>query len=200
MFASHSQVIWTLITLAPLLEAGRPASRGVLRVLHYLALSYSAFEIPFSLYYRYLAIKAQARRPNPQYTRKFLRDVLRRSLANGLELEDDDEEEFLEALAMGELTKVTSREESQGSYKMRKRKANWSGAGGKAEGPATPELSSAPTLSQGPDTSTQNQSNESVETKQYAPSFLPDALECDDPRAHDFRKVAFCLARLAKPK
>ncbi|KAK4705167.1 hypothetical protein P7C70_g1037, partial [Phenoliferia sp. Uapishka_3] len=189
-------VLWNLITISPTLAAGRPASHGALRIIHYIVLAYASLEIPFSIYYRYLAIKAQARRSNPQYTRKYLRDVFRRSLENGLQLDEEGaEDDPLEALALGELTKVTSREDISGGN-VRKRRTNWfGGKGGKdasvGDGPATPETLHMASFAKAQEGAEKNQpgtSYESVETKRYAPSFIETPLEKDDPRAHDFRE------------
>ncbi|GAA5865382.1 hypothetical protein JCM1840_001549 [Sporobolomyces johnsonii] len=94
---SWAYLLWTLITLAPALRAGRPApSHLVFKVLHYLVLSYCALEIPFSVYYRYLAWRAQQLRPPLRHSRKVLRGLILRSLENGLYLEEELEEEDLE--------------------------------------------------------------------------------------------------------
>ncbi|SCV72611.1 BQ2448_4148 [Microbotryum intermedium] len=86
-------VLWTFLTLIPSLHAGRPApSHVVLKVLHYMTLSYCAVELPFSLYYRYLAIRANKRRKVPQASRRFLRNIIKRALENGLQNDEDGEQ------------------------------------------------------------------------------------------------------------
>ncbi|KDE03487.1 hypothetical protein MVLG_06049 [Microbotryum lychnidis-dioicae p1A1 Lamole] len=86
-------VLWTLLTLIPSLHAGRPApSHIVLKVFHYMTLSYCAVEIPFSLYYRYLAIRANKRKKAPQASRRFLRNIIKRALENGLQNDEDGEQ------------------------------------------------------------------------------------------------------------
>ncbi|GAA5949001.1 hypothetical protein JCM21900_003168 [Sporobolomyces salmonicolor] len=99
---SWAYLLWTLITLAPALRPGRPApSHLVFKVLHYLVLSYAALEIPFSVYYRYLAWRAQQLRPPLRHSRKALRGLIVRSLENGLYLEEELEEEDLEQKEQG---------------------------------------------------------------------------------------------------
>ncbi|KAM0751691.1 hypothetical protein T439DRAFT_300689 [Meredithblackwellia eburnea MCA 4105] len=174
-------VLWTLITLHPALSSARPASHGPLRILHYLVLAYAALEVPFSVYYRFLAWQAQALRQPPQYSRKYLRKIIMNSLENGLHthLDEDDEHgaehthghdedeeanDVLEALGLGELTKVTSRESHKGQagssngsvggfFNMRKRNnahqqqllastsSSWGGIHPANEGSSTPDLS-----------------------------------------------------------
>ncbi|GAA6060292.1 hypothetical protein JCM10212_002933 [Sporobolomyces blumeae] len=87
-------VVWTVVTLAPALSPYRPApSHVALKVLHYTFLAYCACEIPFTVYYRYLAIREQKLRPPLRHPRKVLRGLILRSLENGLTLEEEFEQE-----------------------------------------------------------------------------------------------------------
>ena len=86
---SYLFVLWHLITLIPSLTPYGPAQQGALRIIDYIILAYCCIEIPFSIYYRYLAHSIQERRHNPPYSRKFLRSVFKESLENGLNPPDD---------------------------------------------------------------------------------------------------------------
>ncbi|GAA5973276.1 hypothetical protein JCM11641_003047 [Rhodosporidiobolus odoratus] len=96
---SWGYVLWTAFSqLGP--ASRRPAppnSPSAYVVLHYLTLAYTSCEVIFSVYYRYLAIKAQKLRPAPRHDRKFLRSLILRGLENGLSIEDELEEEEREA-------------------------------------------------------------------------------------------------------
>ncbi|GAA6034999.1 hypothetical protein JCM8097_002136 [Rhodosporidiobolus ruineniae] len=92
---SWGYVLWTAFSqLGP--PSRRPAPPGcslVFTVLHYLTLVYTAAECLFSIYYRYLAFRAQKLREGPRHSRKFLRGLILRSLENGLYVEEELEDE-----------------------------------------------------------------------------------------------------------
>ncbi|GAA6012658.1 hypothetical protein JCM10207_009071 [Rhodosporidiobolus poonsookiae] len=96
---SWAYVLWTAFSqLGP--ASGRPAPPGTplaFTVLHYLCLAYTSCEVLFSVYYRYLAIRAQKLREAPRHTRKFLRGLILRALENGLRVEEELEDEQHEA-------------------------------------------------------------------------------------------------------
>ncbi|GAA5871902.1 hypothetical protein JCM8547_003300 [Rhodosporidiobolus lusitaniae] len=95
---SWGYVLWTAFSqLGP--PAHRPAPPGsqpVFTILHYLTLSYTSVEVLFSVYYRYLAYRAQPVREAPRHSRKYLRGLILRSLENGLLPEEELEDEELE--------------------------------------------------------------------------------------------------------
>ena len=82
-------VLWNLVTIAPSLYAGRPASTGVLSAFNIIVLCYCAIEIPFSLYHQYLIRQAQKIREPPVYSRRFLRQLFAKSLENGMDTEEE---------------------------------------------------------------------------------------------------------------
>lgn len=188
-------VAWTLLTLIPALQPGRPAPTHLsLEILHYLTLSYCILEIPFSIYYRALAIQANRRRTTPQYTRRFLRSVLKRSLENGLSPEQI-EDEVMDEMGMGELTRKLSRSISKEEHEMHELRHRKSNLGG--DGSATPEITSSRQLE--PERldddegygqsvrSTTDGLNGAHRKPSYSPSFIEKPLSHDDPRAADFR-------------
>lgn len=194
----YGYVLWTLITLAPSLAASRPASQGALRVLHYIVLAYCALEIPFSVWYRYLAWRANFLRPPPLYTRKFLRSVFKRSLENGLDPEDMEDE--LEAQALKEEAKSFSRDDGRrSSYELRHRKTPHPSSTPDLHATTSTLTSDAPRRSEADDgdlstvlTSSPSlpgtiKADERAKSQGYTPSFITSPLGRDDPRAHDFR-------------
>ncbi|GAA5933035.1 hypothetical protein JCM10213_009270 [Rhodosporidiobolus nylandii] len=92
---SWGYVLWTAFSqLGP--ASRRPAPPGSARaftVLHYVTLAYTSLEVLFSIYYRYLAFRAQKLRQSPRHSRKFLRGLILRALENGLDVEEELEEE-----------------------------------------------------------------------------------------------------------
>lgn len=201
---SYLYVLWTLLTLIPALSPGRPApSHLSFLILHYVTLGYSALEILFSIYYRFLAIRANARRASPQYTRRYLRSVLKRSLENGLSPEDA-EDEAMDAMGLGELSggagaqtkgKETGRKSTEQTPEMRQRRSQL------GDGSATPELGSSRQLEPvrtnrsgatddegyGESLRSHGDGNGGAVKPGYVPSFISPALTPDDPRAADFR-------------
>ncbi|KAI5481007.1 hypothetical protein MNV49_006193 [Pseudohyphozyma bogoriensis] len=144
-----------------------------------VVLSYCCLEVPFSVYYRYLAIKANARRASPQYTRKYLRNLLKKSLENGLG-EDDFDEDPLEALMLSRVKtheSVRDDRETESIPMMRHRKATIHSTPD-LTATALPRVGTNPSYAASDDTSSE---------KAYAPSFIPTPLSPEDPRARDFR-------------
>ncbi|GAA5829033.1 hypothetical protein JCM11251_004103 [Rhodosporidiobolus azoricus] len=92
---SWAYVFWTAFSqLGP--SHGRPAPPGsclAFQVLHWICLAYTSCEVLFSIYYRYLAWRAQPLRQAPRHSRKYLRGLILRSLENGLFVEEEVEEE-----------------------------------------------------------------------------------------------------------
>jgi hypothetical protein len=131
-----------------------------------------------------------------------LRSVFKRSLENGLDPEDAEEEALEEMGLDKELARDKAANRATHSYAMRQRKGQLYG-----DGSITPELASNVTLQPEWTPSTPNGRGEdegygesnrssvsvgaSVRTtepkKNYVPSFIQPALEPEDPRAHDFR-------------
>jgi hypothetical protein len=195
---SYAYVAWTVITLAPSLAASRPDAHGALGAIHYVFLAYAAFEIPFSLYYRYLAIQANARRPTPQYTRKFLRSVFKRSLENGLNPAEDDLLEVLSLAGGAGIEKGMAREKERANASMRSAASGYNMRQRKAGTPPATvngdiELNSiTPTLlvngHPSDDSLVEGGNGDPVRPRlRYVPSFIEKPLTRDDPRAHDFR-------------
>ncbi|KAK4699831.1 hypothetical protein P7C70_g6424, partial [Phenoliferia sp. Uapishka_3] len=196
-FFLDRQALWNFFSIFTSLTASRRAPQGALSVLHYVVLAYSSLEIPFSIYYRYLANKAQVRRSNRQYTRKYLRDVFRRSLENGLTLDHEGaEDDSLEVLARGKLARSTSRKTLARGQSLRKRKTSLFGGasandGIAAGGLSTQETSNVASFTNSPDRAEKNEpstSSDSSAGTQQKSSLVDNPLEEDDPRAHDFRE------------
>mgnify|MGYP001583754376 FL=1 len=108
------QVAWTALHWRQCIFG---ASLSLRHTLHFLILAYASFaEIPFSLYYRYLALRANARwdPPASQASSAQIRAIFRRCLESGLSLETENGEDPLSALVMGEVPDAPPEEEQAG--------------------------------------------------------------------------------------
>lgn len=168
-------MLWNLLTLIPALSAGHPASYGGFHILNYILLAYCALEIPFSIYYRYLAIRAQKIRKSPLYTRKFLRKLFSTSLENGLlpEVQESEIVDVLAGIGLG-----TPRVE-KGGYELRNRKTSTTR---KAD-----TDSESTTAAEGTASSMTLAGKEDTASKGVTSLLGQTTLTPDDPRALDFQ-------------
>lgn len=77
---------------------------SIRHVVHFLILAYAALgEVPFSVYYRYLALRANRRWTQPLERSADVRNIFKRCLETGLDrAEGGDDEDPLDSLLMGE--------------------------------------------------------------------------------------------------
>lgn len=235
---SWAYAAYYIVTAVPELSSARPTPTTLVLVIQSIIFAFAIAEVIFSIWYRYLAIKANKLRAPPHYSRKFLRSVLRRALESGLSMEDVEEEvaqqmdaemhKATRAVTEKLRRKLSSKSRSS-TYELRSRPSQLGGDGsttpeiGKelqlpdlpiarktsdaaaaaaASGPASaaPSRTASTIMSSRPDRirgddegyGASLRSSESLPSgngneKRYAPSFIPDKLTPDDPRAVDFR-------------